>query len=93
MKVLSIIALLFFANFLTLPTVALVMDWDIAVVSAQNMSEEETQNTAEEEKQHSTHHFSIPQSAATSAKKADFVYTDRCVIEHYLTIFSPPPEA
>lgn len=75
---------------------ALVMDWDIALMSTQNMSEEEKQqqNFSEEEKIHQNKVSCIPNSnLVDSLQKKIIAFQEDKTSEPFLKQFSPPPES
>jgi len=97
MKLWSIITLTVFLNFMALPSIATLFDWDLPTTNVV-ISEEETQHSplVINEK-------TIPKTLCvhdfikfldSDPLSASFVLTDDSIhLTPFLTIFSPPPEA
>ncbi|HFK5568236.1 hypothetical protein [Elizabethkingia meningoseptica] len=93
MKYLSIIILGIFLNFMALPSIAKLMDWDLPTMS-QNISEEEVKIKRMSEEQLHSEPLQIQKIHwDESLNKAFVSYNDNELIDPLLIIFSPPPEA
>lgn len=93
MKYLSIIILGIFLNFMALPSIAKLMDWDLPTMS-QNLSEEEVKIKRMSEEQLHSEPLQIQKIHwDESLNKAFISYNDNELIDPLLIIFSPPPEA
>ncbi|AQX04602.1 hypothetical protein BAX94_12465 [Elizabethkingia meningoseptica] len=93
MKYLSIIILGIFLNFMALPSIAKLMDWDLPTMS-QNLSEEEVKIKRMSEEQLHSEPLQIQKIHwDESLNKAFVSYNDNELIDPLLIIFSPPPEA
>ncbi|WP_275153687.1 hypothetical protein [Elizabethkingia meningoseptica] len=92
MKYLSIIILGIFLNFMALPSIAKLMDWDLPTMS-QNLSEEEVKIKRMSEEQLHSEPLQIQKIHwDESLNKAFVSYNDNELIDPLLIIFSPPPE-
>ncbi|WP_407482211.1 hypothetical protein [Elizabethkingia meningoseptica] len=93
MKYLSIIILGIFLNFMALPSIAKLMDWDLPTMS-QNLSEEEVKIKRMSEEQLHSEPLQIQKIHwDESLNKAFVSYNDNELRDPLLIIFSPPPEA
>lgn len=96
MKLWSIITLTVFFNFMALPSIATILDWDLPSVNVV-ISEEETHSSPL-----SVFEKTIPKTLnvhdflkffENDLQRKSFVMTDDAIhLSPFLTIFSPPPE-
>ncbi|AKH96025.1 hypothetical protein [Elizabethkingia anophelis] len=93
MKYISIIILGIFLNFMALPSIAKLMDWDLPTMS-QNLSEEEVKIKRMSEEQLHSEPLQIQKIHWDhDLDKAFVLYDDNKRTDPFLMIFSPPPEA
>ncbi|AQX08589.1 hypothetical protein BAS09_14560 [Elizabethkingia ursingii] len=93
MKYISIIILGVFLNFMALPSIAKLMNWDLPTMS-QNLSEEEVKIKRMSEEQLHSEPLQIQKIHRDhNLKKAFVLYDDSKRVDPLLMIFSPPPEA
>ncbi|KUG11265.1 hypothetical protein BAZ12_16660 [Elizabethkingia miricola] len=92
MKYISIIILGVFLNFMALPSIAKLMDWDLPTMS-QNLSEEEVKVKRMSEEQLHSEPLQIQKIHWDhDLDKAFVFYDDSKRVDPLLMIFSPPPE-
>lgn len=101
MKILSVVVLFFFVNFIALPTLAIAMDMDLITTSIAMAEEEKNpNNNLQEEEVHNKYKFSDLLKSSYSlddngrcALKKGFLHFNEDLPSFQLTkIPSPPPE-